>query len=532
MMRRYIIPMILLMASATSCLFDNDMAYPVVDDDILEFVVEGQKSVTIDKDNRTVHVELLETADIRRVKVDTIVVSDNASIVGGIPEYLDMTDTVSLNVKVYEDNIWKVSATQPVERYISVSNQIGDAEFDLENKSAIVYVSDVQSLSALLFHDVKLAPEGAVIRSTTGYDDAGNMRTEECRFPMTLDCVHQRTFLVSYNGPILEERGLSEWNLKVLKKKLAQQVTEIYPWCYHAKVYGTFSGAGEPVMEYRKASEQEWTTVADAVVAGVGISADITGLEAGTEYFVRVGLDGEFSGERSFVTDTPEELYNMSFDKWYQSGKIWYPYAQGADPTVWDSANPGAATFIGSSTTPEDAFVVKGRAAKLESKFAVIAFAAGNIYTGKFGSINGIGAILDWGVPFTGRPAALKGYYSYSPKPIDNVKPPHADKTGQMDRCQITVFLTDWSAPFKVNTTTGDFVDTADDPSIIAFARLETDENSAGQYREFTLPLEYRDKTRRPTYVVIACAASYLGDYFTGGVGSTLYIDEFEFVYE
>ena len=28
-----------------------------------------------------------------------------------------------------------------------------------------------------------------------------------------------------------------------------------------------------------------------------------------------------------------------------------------------------------------------------------------------------------------------------------------------------------------------------------------------------------------------ACA-SYLGDYFTGGVGSLLYVDEFEFVYD
>ena len=126
----------------------------------------------------------------------------------------------------------------------------------------------------------------------------------------------------------------------------------------------------------------------------------------------------------------------------------------------------------------------------------------------------------------------MKGYYSYSPKPIGYAKPPHEDKIGQTDRCQITVFLTDWDKPFRINTTTGTFVDVKNDPGIIAFARLETGEDTGGKYKEFTLPLEYRDKTRRPKYVVIACAASYLGDYFTGGVGSTLHVDEFEFVYE
>ena len=531
-MKRYLILMFLGMMSVTSCLFDNDMAYPKVESDIVYFKVEGQKSATIDKERQTVHVVLEETADICNLKVDSIGISENARIEGTLPAYIDLSDTLCLNVKVYEDRIWKVYATQPVARYIKVAGQIGEAQMDLEQHKALIFVSDVHELDSIEFLEVKLAPEGSVIRSTTGHNGDGTLETKECVFPMVLDCVHVRTFLVDYNGPIADEVGLEEWTVIVRIKELAQQVTEIYPWCYHAKVYGTFSGAGEPVMEYRKATEQEWTAVTDAVVAGVGISADITGLEAGTEYLVRVGLNGEFSSEIPFVTDTPEELYNMSFDDWYQSGKIWYPYAQGAEPTVWDSANPGAATFIGSSTTPEENFVVKGKAAKLESKFAVIAFAAGNIYTGKFGRIAGVGAELDWGVPFTGRPAALKGYYSYSPKPIDNVKAPHADKKGQLDKCQITVFLTDWSAPFKVNTTAGDFVDTVNDPSIIAFARLETDENSAGEYREFTLPLEYRDKTRRPTYVVIACAASYLGDYFTGGVGSTLYIDEFEFVYE
>ena len=211
---------------------------------------------------------------------------------------------------------------------------------------------------------------------------------------------------------------------------------------------------------------------------------------------------------------------------------MWYPYAEGAPDSdkYWDSANTGAAGFIGSSTVPETEDVVKGTAARMESKYAAIAFAAGNLYIGKFGKVEGIGAILDWGKEFTSMPAAMKGYFKYLPKAIDKSKPPYDNMIGKTDKCQIQIFLTDWDAPFTINTTAGQFVDLANDPHIIAFGRLETDE-TVTEYREFTIPLEYRSY-RKPKYVVVSCCASYLGDYFTGGVGSTLWVDEFELIYK
>ena len=83
---------------------------------------------------------------------------------------------------------------------------------------------------------------------------------------------------------------------------------------------------------------------------------------------------------------------------------------------------------------------------------------------------------------------------------------------------------------FLISTSDGRFVDVEKDPGIIAFARFETDRTTEG-YEEFTLELDYRDLTRTPKYVVISACASKLGDYFTGGVGSVLYVDEFEFIY-
>ena len=509
---------------AVSCLFDNDMAYPDLPADIEVFEVEGQVSVDIDKENRMVSVVMGEREELYHVRLLNIAVSEGAKLVDSLPEYLDLTDTLTLTVRTYTDHEWKVAASKPIARYIHVENQIGEAELDLETRNAIVYVAESQSLAKVRFLDMKLEPEGSEVISTTG-TAGGEIVTEKCSLPMTLDCVHGRTFLVEYDG------AMFEWAVKVLKKKVSQQISSVYAWCWHAKVYGLFSGSGNPALEYRKSADTEWSVAEEAVVSGVGISADIKGLDEGTEYVVRVAEDGVYSDEYAFTTGRPVQLANMNFDNWYLSGKVWYPYSEGANPSVWDSANPGAATFIGSSTSPEESFVVKGKAARLESKYAVIAFAAGNIYTGKFGKIAGVGAELDWGVPFDGRPTALKGWYSYAPKTVDNAKEPHMDKMGQKDKCQILVCLTDWEEPFRINTTLGHFVDFEKDPHIIAYANLQSDETTDG-YVEFELPLEYRDKSRTPKYVVIACAASYLGDYFTGGVGSLMYVDEFEFVYE
>ena len=51
-------------------------------------------------------------------------------------------------------------------------------------------------------------------------------------------------------------------------------------------------------------------------------------------------------------------------------------------------------------------------------------------------------------------------------------------------------------------------------------------------YRPFEIKLDYRSTSRVPTYMQITCSASKYGDYFTGGSGSVLYVDEFSFDYD
>ena len=68
------------------------------------------------------------------------------------------------------------------------------------------------------------------------------------------------------------------------------------------------------------------------------------------------------------------------------------------------------------------------------------------------------------------------------------------------------------------------------DPGIIAYGRVAVSEDTEG-FINFEMPLEYRS-TRKPTKIVIVASSSALGDYFTGGRGSVLHLDEFEFVYK
>ena len=51
------------------------------------------------------------------------------------------------------------------------------------------------------------------------------------------------------------------------------------------------------------------------------------------------------------------------------------------------------------------------------------------------------------------------------------------------------------------------------------------------KYVEFECVLEYRND-RKPKYVVAVACSSLYGDYFTGGQGSTMFVDEWEFIYK
>ncbi len=512
---------------AVSCV-ENDLSYPNVTADFTSFEVEGQKTVNIDPASRTVEIVLNETADISRLKVLGYTMTEGASVVGDMPDYLDLSSPVQVVLRVYKNFEWTIKAVQTIERYIKVDNQVGEGIIDPETKSAYVYVSENQSLLDVVFRDMKLEPEGSVILRTLGFvlqDGKSVPVTEDCKFPMTLDCVIMRYFFVQYQGQEIK------WSVKVLQKAVEVEVESVNPWAYFAGVSGMTNGEGTPSVEYRKSSDSEWIAYQDIEVDGTNVKAVISGLEPETDYVVRITNGVTDSAEKAFRTEAADQLENFSYDSWYIAGKAWMPNKD-ENIQIWDTANPGSAGLGLVPTVPEENVVVNGKAVKMVTEVAPIInmLAAGNIYTGKFDKLAGLGAELDWGVPFGARPLALRGYYKYTPQIINVGKDPdYAQYMGQLDQCQIQIFLAEWDKPFHVNSAKKQFVD-RNDKSVIAFSEFYTDEENA-EYKQFTLPIVYNDN-RIPTYIVISACASRFGNFFVGGVGSLLYIDEFELVYD
>ncbi len=312
--------------------------------------------------------------------------------------------------------------------------------------------------------------------------------------------------------------------------------TTVKPWAEFAILNGRWYTEERPSglrFQWKKADDTAWTDYTGDITyndAAATFSAELYGLQSYTAYSFRVKTDKEEENrEVNFSTVAAGTIPNLNFDEWYQDGSAWYPGANSSS-RVWDSANGGTSKIGVCPTTPEESDVVHGKAARMESAKVFGKFAAGNIYIGSFVGIVGTsGAQLDWGMPFSSRPVALHGYYKYSPKAIDNAQSPYSDKKGEMDACSIKMYLCDWSASFRVNTSTSTFLQD-DDPSIIAMCDFTSNVTTNG-YVEFTFPLQYRD-ARTPKYVVIVGAASRLGDYFTGGKGSTLWLDELSLVYD
>ncbi len=511
-----------------SCAFKNDLDYPVVRADILSFEVEHAKKVRIDASTRTVFIELEETADISAVRLISMEVTPEASY-SPLPETLDLSEPITLTLTTWQEYVWTIQATQEIERYVRVKNQIQDARFNVDSKTVFVYVPDTQPLSSLTIEDMKLEAEGWTVVSTTGYvSDYQHytLVTQAVTFPMeNLDCVMERSFDV-----VGRHNEIITWKFKAFQIEVKMQVAEVNPHVYSARVRGTFSEGATPRIEYRKASDSEWTVAQDPVVAGVGISANLTGLSEDTEYQCRVADESGASAEVSFRTKKAIQLDNMGFEDWYQDGKVWYPYLQGGS-NVWDSANKATASFTGSITCPDASFKAEGNySVRMESSFAVVKFASASIFTGSFVKLQGMGALLDWGIPFDSTPVGLSGKIAYKPKPIDYADARYADKKGQMDTGHVVIILTDWAEPFRISSGDGKFVDFDNDPAIIAYGRYALSQATDG-FQPFHIELKYRSQ-REPKWIVIVAASSELGDYYTGGVGSTLWLDALSLDYD
>ncbi len=323
---------------------------------------------------------------------------------------------------------------------------------------------------------------------------------------------------------------------------------------------------GTPGVEYSKANEDNWTFVPVSVPANAPKRAPwkakqnkykvtLSGLQAGTTYKYRAAC-GDFHSDEvmKFTTYSKFIIPNGDMEKWAsitaggQDG-VKVPSRTGKSD-FWGNGNPGA-KMAGTILTDEstDMFHSASKSAKLESKFASVfgigKFAAGNLFAGEYVKTDGTDGVLSFGKSFAEfadgkqvdvRPTAMRVFVNYRPKLGVNKKGANKDyiAEGQLDQGQIYVALT--TAPIEIQTKKAAKLFNTEDEEVLAYGQATFEENYGpdGQLQELVIPIEYFERSNGvlPTHLVIVCSASKYGDYFSGGEGSTMYVDDFELLYE
>lgn len=318
-------------------------------------------------------------------------------------------------------------------------------------------------------------------------------------------------------------------------------------------------------FEVREKGTQDWTPVTAVRDSEGTFSAEIKGLAPSTVYEYRLVLTSLESGEEEILaapsdvtTENAVPVPNGGFETTSndESGKYKSFYdPSSSDPTLqkqwWGNGNKGA-TLVGSGSVicyPDASDYKEGtQSVCLQSRWVVVKFAAGNLFSGHFGDLIGTtGGTVYFGRPFAARPTALRLWVKYSGGIInrESGNVPADGKKGNYDKASIRIALGTWDfkkyggdadSPVMFDTTNPrTFVDFSTDASTIAFGEKivsSDDSNPAKDWIQVTIPVEYRSQTTYPTHIIISCAASMYGDYFSGYDNSKLWLDGMELLYE
>lgn len=295
-----------------------------------------------------------------------------------------------------------------------------------------------------------------------------------------------------------------------------------YVWSRFAQLRGY---AANPQLggyfKYKKSSSQEWITTNEASFTDKFAYIEINNLSPETVYnymFCQGDVEGEI---KTFKTDTETDIPNLSLDEWSDQ------YTPGG---WWDSGNSGTKTLSYYSTMKDNGFT--NSCVKMESSYMdktlAKKFVAGNLFIGSFGKVNisDQSADLNFGHDYTNRPIELNFNYKYISTTINWGN--HNNMSGKNDLCHIYIALV--TDTYKINTNSPDSFLKETDEKVIAFGEFYADTTTNGFVQQKII-LNYKTINENPKYIIIVATSSKYGDYFTGGEGSTLWLDDLELVY-
>lgn len=536
----------------TSCAIENDIPYPIIEASIESMTVEGQRgadqntftAATINKSARTVTLYVNDGVDISRLQILSLKTTTGAELVVDDPNvcedyskfptsgfasldsiplssntHVNFSQPVTFTLRTYQDYQWKVTVNQIIQRDIEIDGMT-DYVIDTTTRTVIIYVDPETDRTNLNVKKLNLGGEyGRVSPDPT----------------LQKNYSKPSTFNVSCSW----EEYSYEWTVYVYPDsgESSSSSTEAFAMTTRATVNGKIQSGKTPVVEYRKESETSWITVpsANVNVSSNTFSATLTGLSASTTYKYRINVDGSIGSEQSFTTATATPLENGSFDEWSSeaaaNGTLWQPWSTSS---FWDTGNRGATTIADSNSVPtSETCNGSGKAASLETKWVVMKLASGNIFTGSYVRTDGTNGVLSFGREFKSFPSKLRINYKYTSATIDKIGEDALEYLkGRPDSCHIYIALADWNQPLEIRTRPSERqLFDKNDSHVIAYAEYISG-NSDSQYQQKDLVLNYRYTNRTPKYILIVASASKYGDYFTGGVGSKLLVDNFELIYD
>ncbi len=561
---RSMLCMCLATLAMVSCDICDDLPLPLVRSEIAAFEVEGQcdeagedyADAVIDKEKRTVKVYVNDLANLRSLPLKNLEVTNDASVCvetangqrplsafattsQGYP-LLDFSDGLTLVLTTYQTYRWTITARQVVNREVVLANQVGRAVIDTVNHNVVVNVASTQDLRAVRVVKFMLGGKhGTVSPDPTGTD---------------VDFTKGRKYWVREACSSTS----TEWTVYVYNADASQTASiEVFPHSVRAYATGHIQSGSTPVVQYRTEGTLGWTDLpaGNVIVGDVDFKATFSGLAPATSYECRVKVGDVESAVVQFETAAAVQLPNSSFDEWsiVPAGKqdLYQPWATGATP-FWDTGNRGATTVGASNSTSG----TEGERvyANLQSKFIVIKFAAGNIFTGKYLKTDGTNGVLSFGQPFECYPTGLRFDFTYHMSLINRggnkwdenysryiSRETYDGLRGQPDSCQVYVALIGDQDeetydgvryPMIIRTRPSElklFSPAGD--NVIAYAEM-TQGSSVEQWTTKTLDLQYRHIDRKPKYIIVVASSSKYGDYFIGGDESLLRLDNVQLLYE
>lgn len=511
-----------MLMAAGGCI-ENDLPYPKVPQNILSLAANGELSPAhIDSADYTATVYLEEETDIQAVVFTDFTYTPGAECDKNLLERTwDLSVPITIELSRYQSYQWMISAQQNIERYFTIAGQIGETIIDAVGRRVIVSVPENADLSRLTITGIKLGPRN--ITTLTPEYSAGS----------TIDLSSPRRIDVTAWG------RTEDWTIYAQRTAQVVSTTNVDAWSMVVWAYGEGPVDADNYFEYKEEGASQWTEVPRSEITRKegAFSCCIKHLKPLTGYTVRSRSGDNIGNEVNVTTQATEVLPDGGFEQWWLNDKIWCPWDEHGE-RFWDTGNTGAATLGESNVQPSDYVPngLTGKSAELRTEFKGIGsigkLAAGSIYTGSYKKTDGTNGILDFGRPWTVRPTKLRGYYRYTTGTIDYSNKEREYLKGRNDTCSIYVALTDWTQPYEIRTNPSKRQLFDKNASyVIGYGELQRGTSMDG-YEEFEIEIKYRNTSATPRYIMITCASSKYGDYFTGSTSSVLWVDELSLGYD